>query len=374
MSSAREVRTLAALVETASTARVLNLALRDPAARAATPPERVLFRASSLDRAIIVKHRLRPHENDWFVAPKTVSTKLLIPIDPLNLNIGAHSLMVNQKGFDEALVRVLGVDKDPESGARDRAVLTALDDLPSLDPFLTREHLNRRGFKVADDYFDISPADVARMTTFVREDIVPLVSLCFGSSAGSAQATKLTEKILSADLDDSMDPLRLTLKMDTDQFVEGIFCWKGFLYYKWVLAEVMRGVQAMAQALNEVKIVGEATPEETAFVAASRVRIKGGVKRACRDVRDALAAYDLAFEKLTRQADPIAFRDFLLAAPKMFFDVGEKLGAVQHLTSFWSFRFRNASLTMPAPELCDLFGDFENSLGAAPAAAQSWAA
>jgi hypothetical protein len=255
-------------------------------------------------------------------------------------------------------------------------VLAALDDLPSLDPFLTREHLKRRGFKqVADDYFDISAPDVARMQEFVKSDIVPLVTLCFGQSADARQADRLAQKILGAELDATMEPLRLTLKMSADEFVEGIFCWKGFLYYKWVLAGVLQGAQGMTRALNDVRVVGKATPDENAYIEAARGRIRAGVKDACREVRAALVTYDQAFESLTARADPVAFRDFLLAAPKMFFDVGEKLGAVQHITSFWTYRFgAGGAAGMAAPELFDVFTDFENSLGGAAPTENAWAA
>ncbi len=375
MASAKEIRSLASLVETASTARVLNLARRGPASRAATPVDKTLFRTAVLDRAIVLKHRVRPHERDWFLEPKTVATKLLIPVDPLDLNCGAHSFMFGQKGCDEVLTKVLGIDRNPDDGARDRGVLQAFDDLPSLDPFLTREHLKRRGFMVADDYFDISAPDVVRMQAFVQGDIVPLVTLCFGESAGAGQTQKLAQKILGAELDASMEPLRLTLKMSEAEFVEGVFCWKGFLYYKWVLADVLRGAQEMTQALNAVKPLGKATPDEASYIAAARGRIRAGVKEACREVRAALVTYDEAFESLTGKSDPVAFRDFLLAAPRMFFEVGEKLGAVQHITSFWKFRFGAGGAGMPAPELFDVFTDFESSLGAGPPPTEgSWAA
>lgn len=372
--SAKEIRSLVALVESASTARVLNLARRDPATRAATAPENTLFRSPVLDRAIVLKHRVRMHERDWFIEPRSVVTKLLIPIDPLDLTIGAHALLVGQTGLDQVLTETLGVDKDPESGDRDRQLLAALNDLPSLDPFLTREHLKRRGFTVADDYFDISTADAARMLDFVRADIVPLITLCFGGGGDSPAADKLAQKILGAELDATMEPLRLTLKMSGPEFVEGIFCWKGFLYYKWLLSDVLRSASEMTRELEGVRMIGKATLEEKTYIVGARERIRSGVKAACRDVRASLLTYDEAFEGLTRRADPTAFRDFLLAAPRMFFDVGEKLGAVQHITSFWRYRFPDPHQGVPAPELFDIFTDFEGSLGAAPSTDQSWAA
>ena len=36
---------------------------------------------------------------------------------------------------------------------------------------------------------------------------------------------------------------------------------------------------------------------------------------------------------------PKTFRDFLLSAPYMFLELGEKMGAISHIVSFWRYRF-----------------------------------
>ena len=373
MTSQAEIRSLTSLVETASTARVLNLArLHRRGSRVAR--KLPLFRHASLDRAIILKHRLRPHERDWFDNPPAVATKVMIPIDTDDLRVGAHSFLVGQRGVHAIYAQALGVDPDPEGDDPDRRVLTALNELPTLDPFLTREHLKRRGVFADDAYFEISEADVARMFTFVRNDIVPLVTLCFGATANTAagQAQKLAQKILAADMDATMDPLRLTLKMDDGQFQESIFCWKGFLYYKWVLNDSMQSAIGVAGEIENAKVRGKATPEEATYIHGARTRLQAGIKQACRDVRSALDSYDAAFAALTERADPIAFRDFLLGAPELFFGVGDRLGAVQHITSFWRYRKRHDAPAMTAPELSDILRDFENGLGSNADRQSTW--
>ncbi len=59
----------------------------------------------------------------------------------------------------------------------------------------------------------------------------------------------------------------------------------------------------------------------------------------------------------------MAFRDFLLQAPLMFASLGEQLGAIQHITSFWRYRFPQDKPRMISwAELMDLFLDFEDSM------------
>lgn len=50
-------------------------------------------------------------------------------------------------------------------------VLQLLDAVPSLDPFLLREHLRNNQIDVADCYFAISEGDQERMHNFVSQEM-----------------------------------------------------------------------------------------------------------------------------------------------------------------------------------------------------------
>jgi len=85
-------------------------------------------------------------------------------------------------------------------------------------------------------------------------------------------------------------------------------------------------------------------------------------------VNTTLNVYDRAFNDLARNGQPRAFREFLTQAPAMFYALGERLGAVQHIVSFWRFRFPEGQMArVNADDLIDIFTDFEASLGFAPA-------
>ena len=77
--------------------------------------------------------------------------------------------MVGETGFDDSAEELFGDSLKP--GQRDRQVLDLLDELPSLDPFLLREHLKRHGFEPARGYFAITDADLTRMFDYVRSEI-----------------------------------------------------------------------------------------------------------------------------------------------------------------------------------------------------------
>jgi hypothetical protein len=362
----RSFRSLSGLEKTASTSRVLNLAAVATQNFGDTEYESSpFFKAASLNGAVIIKHRLRQDEQYNFDAGRRISTKLIIPFERTDLSLGGRSLFVGQRGWQEMLNQLRG-DQDDE--ARDVSLLEALDELPSLDPFLLREHLKRRDFKIANCYFAISNADTDRMQRFVSSEISKLVDLAYGgpgaSAGGSNNISKLVTLLLSGEVDHRLEPLRLTLGLEGENFREGIFSWKGFLYYKWVLTSLWPELRAVISELTEVKIVGPRDNELLREVKDIGQRVNSRIMGQVKKVRDTLQVYDDAFAELTQAGNPMAFRDFLLKSPEMFITLGERTGMVSHIASFWRYRFpKGKPLQAELDELFDILQDFYHGLG-----------
>ncbi len=368
MDNDRTVRRLTALAQSASTARVFNLVavhrkLGDDPALAQAP----MFENKMLNRSIILKHRIRANEYDIFAEPRTTATKVMVPIDENDLKLGARFLFVGQKDYDAIGEAVFGKDLKP--GAHDRQVLDLMDSLPSLDPFLLREHLREHGFEPARAYFGISEGDIQRMMDFVQEEITPLVTLSSnGSTKGSfGHAARLVNKLLSNAADSGFEPLKETLKLSDQEYMDGIFSWRGFLYYKWVLSDLTRPIGEVTMDIERIQPRGARDPEASSYIPGARRRIQEAIGRAMVGVQVLLQTYDEAYASLTLDGKPLAFRDFLLAAPEMFVRLGEQLGALQHVTSFWRYRFPPGRMgSISSGELMDVFLDFEDSMAFGP--------
>ena len=92
---------------------------------------------------------------------------------------------------------------------------------------------------------------------------------------------------------------------------------------------------------------------------------------ATRGVTQTLRLYDVAYNGLIKQGDGKGFRDFLLQAPARFSKLGEELAAVDHMVSFWQYRFPAARTpTVSVDELATIFRDFEAGLRVQPAGRQ----
>ena len=363
-STDRSSRSLKALERSASTSRVLNLlSIADKHGAQPAWEEEPLFRNRVLNAAIILKHRLRLDESYLFDDYRTTATKIIVPFERSDLGLGGQSFFVGQRGWMDLLREACA---DSRSLDQDVGILKLMDRLPSLDPFLLREHLRRHGHFVAPCYFAISPADLEAMQTYVAAQIEELIRLAYDNAAtGSAAYTaRLVQALLSTEVDERLEPLRATLMLEGDDFREGVFSWKGFLYYKWMLTALRPQLAAVANEIATLVASGPRDTETAMYIDGARRRLKTAIGVQQGQVDRSLAVYDAAFAGLTRKSDPVAFRNFLLDAPNMFLSLGEKVGAASHVASFWRYRFPSGRPpTCPVDEAVDIFQDFETSLG-----------
>jgi len=362
-SNERIYRSLRGLEKTASTSRVLNLAALS--VRHQGNPEfseKPLFKSPVLNGAVILKHRLRVEEVDLFDGLTRNATKVIVPFDKADLALGGRAVFVGEKSWTPVLQELRG---GGEEMLRDVEILEAIDQLPSLDPFLLREHLKRRGFDISPNYFDISQADVDRMQKFVGGEIARLIELAYGGAGGGGATNKLVEALLSSKTDERLEPLRLTLQLEGESYREGIFSWKGFLYYKWVLNTLWPQLKEVLVELSRLRVLGPRDRDLMIVVEEMKVRLRQALEHQVKTVMGYLKTYDQVFQELTGEGNAKAFRDFLLKSPDLFMSLGEGAGTVSHVASFWRYRFpKGKPLMAPMGELLDLLQDFEAGLGA----------
>ena len=362
MSTDRSVRFLSALGG-ASTSRVLNL-FRIAAENADNPEyqEKPLFLSPVINKSFLLKHRTRSDETYLFASPRAVATKIIIPFDATDLRAGGRSLFVDQRGYIDTL-RSAG-NYNSEKLERDMTVLRLLNAVPSLDPFLLREHLRNNEIDVSSSYFAISEGDQERMHNFVSQEMSQLVALAGSGGGNSGSSNRLVTAMLSNQINEKLEPLRLTLGLTGNDFREGVFSWRGFLYYKWSMGKFWPDVMGVLREINAITPHGPVSPEQKVFLQQVRRNIIEMVRDNGQHVNKSLSVYDAAFRDLVANQTPKTFRDFLLSAPYMFLELGEKLGGISHIVSFWRYRFPPGSpKTIDAEELAAIFQDFSSGFG-----------
>ena len=360
------IRDLSLIRASGSTARVMNLALTyerfgDTEEFRQSP----LFRCDPLNRALIVKHALRPHERILFDHPATHATKLIFPFSATELSLGGVSVMLGELQFDKIFRSVVG-SVDPIDLDTDIELLDLLNDVPSFDPFLMREQLRRLDRAPARCFFEVSDADISNMMRFVAKEIEPLAALAFGATGRRIEkmSERLADKLMMDEGAQMLEPLRAALAMNLAQYRDGVFAWKGFLYYKWSLSQLEAGQDSFGKSLALCRFTG-GVPAARMEVEKLRRNVLARTNLVLQRTQEAMRDYESAFGALSRGA-PMRFRDFLLGAPGRFIALGEAIGAVQHMHSLWGFRFApGTAAALDAGEALTMLGEFDRMLEAA---------
>jgi hypothetical protein len=358
------IRDLSLIRASGSTARVLNLALTferfgDTEEFQQSP----LFKCEPLNRALIVKHALRPQEHALFDYPSTHATKIIFPFSATELSLGGTSVLLGETQFEKIFRSLVG-DGQPQADLdTDLELLHLLNEVPSFDPFLLREQLRRLEREPARCFFEVSDADVAGMMQFVAKEIEPLTALAFGASGRKIEklSARLSEKLMLDEGAQLLEPLRTALNMNPAQYREGVFAWKGFLYYKWSLAALKAGNESFARSIAMCRIVGGGAVAKLEVDKLRRAVLSRTNLVLTRTVA-AMDDYESAFAALSR-GQPGSFRDFLLSAPGRFIALGEAIGVVKHMQSLWGFRFpAGAAPAMDADDALSTLQDFDRML------------
>lgn len=363
------VRSLAQLRD-ASSARVLNLlAVKRMHGKTEDYLARPFFQSPVLNESILLKHRLRPDDCFMFEEPVNTATKIILPLDKSDLRLGGTSFFYGQRGFAE-LMREFGHYGDADM-ERDLKILEVLDELPSLDPFLVHERFMIEGIDVADCYFELSSADKARMQNFVANEISGLIALAYRSDGVKLNrrvevlsAARLSSAILAVGSEEQLEPLRRSLLLEGDEFRRGIFSWRGFLYYKWRFLDLLPRVRSVLREIVELPVVRGDRPDDIELSNQCKRRLAHQISQINAQVAETIGLYDQKYASLTRDNDAQSFREFVLAAPHLFVELGEKFGGVAHIESFWRFRFPKRRIEpIRADEVLPIFSDFMMSVG-----------
>ena len=359
----RTVRDLGLIEKSASTSRVLNLlAVSNASRNEPAYSEHPFFTSPRLNESLILKHRIRADEAGLLPKEKTTGMKVILPFERTDLKIGGRSFLVEQKGWRDVVNDISGAYRNPE---RDILVLLALNELPSLDPFLVREQLKRRGVEIAPCYFMISEGDLAKMHSFVGKQIEILLDISQRNRVdGSSWSNRMIRSLLDPTPGDSIQPIRLALRLDPEDFDEGIFAWKGFLYYQWVLSDLRPQLGPFLREILAMKTHGFRDKDMSLALDRSRRRLVDRVNTVLEEVVGAIRVYEAAFNDLTRNGKPLAFSNFLRRTPEMFILLGERIGALAHVASYWRFRFPEGAFEpVLLDELFEIVRDFEYTLG-----------
>jgi len=332
-----QIRSLASLDNVISSSRVLNLnKIYKMQRNSAEYTSKPLFSNNLLNRSILLKHRLRENERNQFADGRSVATKILFPIETMELKLGAQYLFVGQRDFEDRLCEILR-EKSFDLGG-DVVTLQLLDSIPSLDSYLLREFLERGGIRPADCYLENGIADRKPIQQFILNEISTLAQMSFGLDEYGAKAPALIEELLSPKAAEVTDELRQTLQMEKPAYRQGLFFWKAILFYKWQIQKIIPVAEKVFREIRRIKPVGLIGKSDRLMIESLRNKIAYKFSLIFSEAHEILSIYNQSYEELINTGNVIGFKEFLVSSSQIFTQLGESYNDVSHIVNFWRYR------------------------------------
>jgi hypothetical protein len=332
-----QFRSLVSLDNVISSSRVFNL--NNIYKKNQGNPEykqKPLFSNTLLNRSIILKHRLRPSERAQFADGRSVATKILFPLDSMEIKLGAQFLFVGQVDFEE---RLCEISRDNLLGlGGDMIVLQLLDSIPSLDSYLLSQFLERGGIRPAECYLENGIADRKPIQQFIFNEISTLAKMNDGLGKEGAKTPPRTEDLLSPKAAEVTDELRQMLGMEKSEYRQGLFFWKAILFYKWQIRQITPLVERVFREIRRTNPAGLIGKSDRKMIDSMKNKIAYKCSLIYSEAIEIIRNYDQSCDNLINNGNILGFREFLISSSQIFTQLGETYNDVSHIVNYWRFR------------------------------------
>lgn len=300
-----------------------------------------LFRFQDLNNVIYIKEAA---ETELMAQPGQVtyrvSTKLYFPYDERNIYSGGQSIYFNQETFLDTLREHIGWDANlnPDDYAADLKILEIINSMPTLDPFLVRDKMEKEGIECDPAYFAIQPEEWAEIQLHIRTKLEPMILLALqGQKGGRDQVKKFVDKIWHADDLSDLVPLIQAFRLPVDKTHEIFYAWKGLAYYEFQYARNQDRIRRLAEWLaTAAEPLDYAKPEQKQLLKEYKQLIKDKIKKGWSKSAKIFAEYNNSYDELfVRQGSPVPFATFMGQAPQYFWSLGDGITKLYQSVEIW---------------------------------------
>lgn len=303
--------------------------------------EQLCFRTSSLNRVVVVKEaRPMPGANP-FAVDRPVGTKLYFPFNTANIYEGGRSIFVDDPRLEAVLADHVGlqdVDSDTDA-ARDLRLIYALDDIPSLDPFLLKDKMQIEKIAVDDSYFMIPDDEWTAIREDIREKLKPIIDSVFPNSKGAEdnRTSILINKLWNTKDVRSLMPIVKAFGLPQEDASSIFAAWKGIMYYD---VEYNKNKANWDECLkwltSSTKPIDYVEQHQAAVLTGLRNDVVSRYMGVLADLEMIFGQYYDAYDQLFVQRNsPKAFVDYMRNGIKTYWKLGSRMSAINHSVAVW---------------------------------------
>jgi hypothetical protein len=296
-----------------------------------------LFRKREFARTIIFKY---PNFADPAMGggrgqpERPIETAIYIPHNELEPMAGGYAIYLREAKASLLLQQYMGVNEDSQDPdlERDLRVLRAIDEMPSLDPFLLKARFEALGIDFEEESLDIREEEERAIRKLIETRIGRILAKAFGGAKG------MPPEMVARIIDSIWDP---TMPEST-KFVEAFginasdcpkvfFALQGITFYEYMFGNAMTSCRGVMEWLNgpaakPVDIMMYPRYEQDRLQML-RQEVHKGMTGTLRALSDQFKTYDQALEEFVGKNNPVPIRNFLFAASATFWRLGQGITA-----------------------------------------------
>jgi len=362
---------------------VLDVAKR----RAKTEGDKPLFACRSLNSTIIFKMPNfddrsgggASEDGDWDLAAmlrnkpepsdRPIETGIFVPYADGDRAAGGVILYVRQRNFEQLMREFLGLNYGTTEGPtkRDRQILERIDEVPSLDPFLLKQALQKDFADIDRAYFDISDAEDAAIRDTISRKVLPIVKKALdGQTSGRAAL----ETFVNAIWNPSAPEASLFVSafgISASQTQETFEAWRGITYYEWSYGRIVKPIARLLGWIQSERArpldgqqAGAAVRQQ---LESMRVTVGRKLSENARAPEKFFRDYSMRHGEFVDRNDPTRFRDFLRTARANYWQLGWSITALIHVVGIFSRAVsRGTDGQVSAEILYNLYRDIDQAL------------
>lgn len=223
-------------------------------------PFRPLFYTDTMNLCIISKEVVPSHMKN-VLRPHQLATKVHFPYSDEYVvqdknRVGGKSVYVGEANFERKLDDHFLGSQPEEVREHDLNILKMFGSLPSLDPFLIRDKFEINDLEIDEMYLQIPIEEWQTIKNSIISKFRPLARIAFqGASSTDDQlevvTLRLVEKMWEAVDVETLKPLTMALRIETDDAGALYYAWKGIVYYDYKISNMQADLLKLMTALDK---------------------------------------------------------------------------------------------------------------------------
>ena len=301
------------------------------------PKEKLLFRSTAMNAVVIFKFPnfvddVNKELMGAFGGPgggeyHPIETGVYLPYSTEAPQDGGCAIYMRQKNYQQLLGDYVGLPAegtpDTNNLSQDIKLLSLMDTIPSLDPFLLKECFDANGITYDSSVLRLDPREEEDIKRMISEKLSPIVQKAFDSERTTSSRERLLAALWNPTMPEARNFVRAFGIADSEA-VAVFTAWKGVTFYQMqvrVIGPRIREVLAWMKSKDSIPVDATMNKMYMPQLQMFNVKIISLINQNVADMRTILTRYENCFESFI-DGNPSELTNFLRSARQVYYVLG----------------------------------------------------